>query len=115
MAPRMGAGGGVPLDRRAAVGSQWRGLDATSVLARPAVPTGSMAFTPAPWGGLWRLDVTQGRSGRAGDVAGQRAARGRALTLAVSPDFANDGTAFAGEYIDHKGGGQSGLASCGRG
>lgn len=94
-------------------GSSWQavgsGLDATSVLALASVPTGSMAFYAGAEGGLWRLDVTQDGPAEPGMWQGNGPRGGRALSLAVSPDFANDGTAFAGEYIDHKGGGQSGL------
>ena len=94
-------------------GDTWQpvgsGLDATSVLALTTAPVGSMAFYAGTEGGLWQIEVAQGGPAEPGTWEGNGPRGGRSLTLAVSPDFANDGLAFTGEWIQHKGGGQSGL------
>ncbi len=94
-------------------GDTWQpvgsGLDGTSVLALATAPVGSIAFYAGGRGGLWQIEVAQGGPAEPGTWEGNGPRGGRALTLAVSPDFASDGLAFTGQWIQHKGGGQSGL------
>jgi photosystem II stability/assembly factor-like uncharacterized protein len=92
------------------------GLEAYNVFALAGLPAGSMAFyVPLAGyfagtnGGLWRLDVPQGGPAEPGAWASYGPRGGMAQALAVSPDFARDGIAFAGEWRAGRYADQTGL------
>lgn len=95
--------------------SQWQpvgtGLADASVLVVAGVPVNAAAIRlmAGGIGGLWQIDLPQGGPAEPGmwDSNGPRG--GRALAMDVSPDFPSDGLALTGEWIQHRGGGQSGL------
>jgi hypothetical protein len=60
-------------------------------------------------GGLWRLEVPQGGSAETGAWESHGPRGGMAQAMAVSPYFAQDGVAFAGEWRDGRHGDQTGL------
>ena len=102
-------------DTWAAVGT---GLEATSVPALASAPGISLALYAGGTGGLsaslrsgtlWRNEVAQGGPAEPGTWQGNGPRGGRSMTLAVSPAFPADGVAFSGDWIQHRGGGQSGL------
>jgi photosystem II stability/assembly factor-like uncharacterized protein len=85
------------------------GLDTYNVFALATLPSQSLTFYAGTDGGLWQLDLPQGDPAEPGTWESGGPRGGHAQTLAVSPDFVSDGVAFAGEWNQGRGGGQSGL------
>ena len=106
-----GAGGGA-VYRSVDGGESWQaaggGLGAFSVYALATAPSGSLSFYAGTDGGLWRLEVAQGGPAEPGAWQSDGPRGGRARTLAISPDFASDGVAFAGSWLYGGAGGESG-------
>lgn len=104
--------GGGAVYRSVDGGETWQemgsGLVTYNVLALATAPSGSLALYAGTDGGLWQLDVEQGGPAEMGAWSSGGPRGGRAQALAVSPDFASDGVAFAGLWLAGKAGGQSG-------
>ncbi len=83
-------------------GESWQtvgsGLDDYNPFSLATVSGGSMTFYAGTDGGLWRLEVPQGGPAEPGTWESGELRGGRAQALAISPDFANDGVAFTGEW-----------------
>lgn len=58
--------------------------------------------------GLWQIEVQRGEPAEPGVWQSSGPQGGRIQTVAVSPNFVNDGVAFAGNWISSRGGTQTG-------
>jgi photosystem II stability/assembly factor-like uncharacterized protein len=84
-------------------------LSQPSVLALATTGGHALHLYAGTGSGVWDLAITQASPAEPGTWASGGPRGGRAQALAVSPDFATDGVALAGEWADQGAGGQSGL------
>ncbi|NIQ57567.1 MAG: hypothetical protein GWN71_30500, partial [Gammaproteobacteria bacterium] len=107
-----GEAGGGAVYRSIDGGESWQAvggvLDGRSLFALATAPSRSLSFYAGTEGNLWRIEVPQGGPAEPGTWASNGPRGGSARTLAVSPDFASDGLAFAGAWSSGGAGGQSG-------
>jgi photosystem II stability/assembly factor-like uncharacterized protein len=105
--------GGGAVYRSVDGGKSWQsvggGLSAYSVFALAAAPGRSLSFYAGTDGGLWQVEVAQGGPAEPGTWESSGPRGGRPQALAISPEFASDGVAFAGAWFYSAAGGKSGL------
>ncbi|MBK8986884.1 MAG: hypothetical protein IPM39_12550 [Chloroflexi bacterium] len=108
-----GADGGTVVYRSTDGGTTWEALDGlaegTAVYQFTSQPANSLDLYAATSGGLRTRHVPQGSPPEPGSWQSSGPRGGQVNVLAVSPGFANDGLAFAGERLTSFQGGASGL------